>query len=242
MAGFHTHLSGAALVSGTAAVTSLLVGWVTEAQAPLLFIAGIVGGILPDIDAKDSIPVRVFFTLLALLAAASALFRAAPLLSLVESLLLGGFAYWWIRYPISAWFLRYTVHRGVFHSLLAVLFFTALTAALVHRLGGGAPLLSWLVALALGVGYLTHLCLDELASLDPLRLTVKGSFGTALKPCSWQCPWASLLLLGASGCAVLAAPDPRPLWRGLPVAATVERLSGRLLPAEGQWFRALLPH
>jgi hypothetical protein len=241
MASFNTHLTGAALVGGVASTTALLAGWSVAAETPLLFVAGVLGGILPDIDAKDSVPIRIFFHLLALLAAFAVLFRMVGVLSLAELLLLWLAVWWLVRFPVSAWFLRYTVHRGVFHSLLAVVFFTLGTVAASHHLGGASPLSSWLLGVAVGIGYLTHLALDELASLDFLHMSYRGSLGTALKPCSTKAPQASCMLLLMSLGAGLAVPAPAPVWTALRVQDTGGRLAARLLPPPGQWFRALLP-
>jgi hypothetical protein len=63
-----------------------------------------------------------------------------------------------------------------------------------HGLGMSAGE-SWAAGGFVALGYLTHLCLDELASVDLLNHRVRRSFGTALKPFSLAAPRASLAML-----------------------------------------------
>ena len=91
---------------------------------------GTVGGILPDIDADHSIPGRMFFSFFALVVAFLTLFSRAGVYSIVELSILWGVTYVLVRYVIFKLFARLSVHRGVFHSLLAAVFFGFLTTSL----------------------------------------------------------------------------------------------------------------
>jgi hypothetical protein len=57
-----------------------------------------------------------------------------------------------------------------------------------------------------GIGYLTHLVLDELYSVDLLNSRVKRSFGTALKPFSLADPRSSFGMLAAVVALAWVAP------------------------------------
>jgi hypothetical protein len=57
----------------------------------------------------------------------------------------------------------------------------------------------------------THLVLDEVASVDLFGRQVKRSFGTALKPASLRAWPASLALLGLGVLLLGLAPEPREL-------------------------------
>jgi hypothetical protein len=75
---------------------------------------------------------------------------------------------------------RYTVHRGMFHSLPAAAIFGQLAFLLTCDSDLRIRLFK---AGAVPIGYLSHLVLDELYSLQWYRgrLRLKKSFGTALK-------------------------------------------------------------
>lgn len=242
MANFKTHLIGATLVSGAAATAAVAVGLVPFSQAPILFGLGVAGGLLPDIDADNSTPVRLAFSLLGLLAAFFAVFYALgqPRLSIAELFLLGLGAFLLIRFGILELFLRLTEHRGVFHSLLAVLCFTLATASASHHLASSPPALAWLHGLSLGTGYLTHLVLDELFSVDLTGRGLKRSFGTALKPIDFKNLSSSLLmgLLTAGMVAIL--PDPAQLVKRVQDKRCYVSLKAQLWP-KGRWFAGLWP-
>ena len=74
MANFKTHLSVAAGCSGVLTTGCLAVGLATPQHVWLYFALGTLGGILPDIDANNSIPGRMLFSFFALIVAFSALF------------------------------------------------------------------------------------------------------------------------------------------------------------------------
>jgi hypothetical protein len=66
MANFKAHVSIAAAVSSSAAVLAVNAGLVDAFDAPWLAFLGVMGGMLPDIDANNSSPVRLLFNGLAL--------------------------------------------------------------------------------------------------------------------------------------------------------------------------------
>ena len=237
MANFKTHLNVAVLVSGVAATTVASIGLVDVHQTPVLFALGVLGGLLPDIDADNSTPVRLAFGLLGLIAAFAAVFYALAhyRLSIGELCLLAGGTFTLVRYVIFELFLRLTEHRGVFHSLLAVVFFACLTTSLSYHLAAAPPVLAWLHGLAVALGYATHLVLDELFSVDLLGGRLKRSFGTALKP--FGSDLKATLVMGLLTALVgTTLPDPRILPRLLSRETLVEPVRQKLWPAQGRWF------
>lgn len=195
MANFRTHL-GVAGVGGAAVAQagwqlSLWSGWQS------LVIAGLVtfGGILPDIDADNSQAVRLIFQILALIAIVVAVLLLQHRVTPAQLFAAGGGAYFGVRYVAGAIFARFTVHRGLWHSLLAAALSGLATAAASFTLLGQPARLAWLHGLALTLGFLIHLALDELYSVDLTGARFKRSFGTALKPFDWKAPGSSLMLL-----------------------------------------------
>lgn len=214
MANFQTHLYGGVLVSGGAVLALQGTGWVGEGDTPMLFGLGVVGSLLPDIDADTSAPVRAFFGVL------GAVLAFAWTLPLVGRYGPGYLVLLWValflavRVLLCEVFARLTVHRGIWHSLLAAVFAALATVNLIHGVLDQPPRTAWAAGVMVGVGYLTHLVLDEAYSVDLLGVRTKRSFGTALKPWSLRDPVASLAMATATAVLLWLAPeggwDPRP--------------------------------
>ena len=88
MANFKTHISVAAAVSGTLAIGCLGGGIASRNEVLLYFTLGTIGGILPDVDADNSIPVRFLFSTLAIIFSFLAMFSKIDAYSLLELALL----------------------------------------------------------------------------------------------------------------------------------------------------------
>ena len=144
MANFKTHMSVAAACSGGLATGFLVVGVASPRDVWLYFAMGTLGGILPDIDANNSIPGRMLFSFFALVFAFLTLFSRAGLYSIVELSILWLVTYVVVRYVIFQLFARLTVHRGIFHSLLAAVFFWLCTTNIGYYLFGMHTVSAWM--------------------------------------------------------------------------------------------------
>ena len=121
-----------------------------------------------------------------------------------------------VRVLLCESFARLTVHRGIWHSLLAAVFAALAAVNLLHWLLGQAAEAAWVGGLMVGIGYLAHLALDEAFGVDLLGVRVRRSFGTALKPWSYKDPASSLAMAAAVGLAAWLAPARAigaPVWR-----------------------------
>jgi hypothetical protein len=201
----------------------------------VLVVLTTVGGLLPDIDLDYAIPTQLLFTALGLIAAFMVLTARAADFSIVELWLAAGFTYVLVRYPVRELFNRYTAHRGVFHSLTAVLFFCFLTNVLAHNLFNVSRVMAWLAGIAVGLGYFIHLLLDEICSIDFFGKGLKRSFGTAVKPFSLRDLNSSALMGGAMLGAFLMTSDISPLLARLHDPITWQTLVARFWP-NGTWF------
>lgn len=251
MANFQTHLNVGILVSAAATLSLHMAGLVAESEAPALFVLGVIGSLLPDIDSDTSRPVNALFSVLG---AALAFAMTLPLTDRfrpMELAAIWGGVFLCVRYGFFTIFARFTVHRGVWHSWLGILA-TALAATdLAYWMWEQSPEGAWIAGLMVGIGYLTHLCLDEFSSVDLFNTKVKRSFGTALKPFSLAHPWSSLamtavilglLWVAPPADAVLARVDVDPL---LVLEGLGERARGGAQWAAGQlsdWWSRLARH
>jgi membrane-bound metal-dependent hydrolase YbcI (DUF457 family) len=180
MAGFRMHITVSTLCGlgyGAAAVKPL--GFAPETA---FLAAGItaVGGMLPDLDSDSGVPVRE----LSGLAAAVIPLLLVPRLDATGMSTDGilatlGFLYLLIRYGLGFVLRRCSVHRGMFHSIPAMLIFGLLVYLEYH--GGMRTRL--LLAGGVMLGFLSHLVLDEIYAVDfnGVRLRLNQFAGSALK-------------------------------------------------------------
>jgi membrane-bound metal-dependent hydrolase YbcI (DUF457 family) len=201
MASYRGHLTCSTILGaafGGAAAWQFQMNW-----GPAFLGAGVtaVGGLLPDLDSDSGVPVRELF---GLAAAATPLLLFARLensgLALEQVLVVLGGIYLFIRYGISAFFKRLTIHRGMFHSIPAMFI-----AGLLVFLAYDSPnrFLRGYLAVGVMLGFLSHLILDEIYGIDLLGRRVQpGSFaGSPLKMYSgsWLATSFCYLLLAGLG-------------------------------------------
>lgn len=238
MADFKNHLIGAAAVSGVAATGLMLAGAVPQDAVLGYFALGIVGGLLPDIDSDTSIPLRIAFNTLAVIAGFLLIFSLGKRYSLLELTVLWLGCFLGIRYGIFTLFTRLTVHRGLIHSIPAGVLSGLITAVLAYRLFDASALQAWLGGSFVLLGFLVHLLLDELYSVNLMGLQVKRSFGSAFNLGSLYNPYGTLALyLGIVG--LFSISPPADGFAKLMLDGSLYRdLFTRLLPSQG-WFAGL---
>lgn len=208
MASFNQHLSGGTIVGSVGASTGFLFMDFSISQTATAFILGCLGAILPDIDSDTSKPIQFLFGYLGILlpigflsALGSSHFSMENLLPLM----VGG--YFMVRYLISNLFLRFTTHRGIIHSIPAAILCGQITYLFFIN---STPEVRLAFALVTTVGYLTHLAMDEMWSIDLSGLKIKRSFGSALcfKSASKLGTFGIYLLIVVMGfLLVIMAPD-----------------------------------
>lgn len=181
MAGFRTHLTvatGCGFAYGGIGAST----WHFDPPTALLGLGlTSVGGLLPDLDSDAGIAVRELFGAAAAIVPLMLLPRLmGGSLSHEEVICTTVALYLFIRYVAGSLFRRFTVHRGMFHSIPALLI-----AGLCVYLGYKAP--EWqtraYLAGAVMLGFFSHLLLDEIYSVDLRGVTVRlsKSAGSALK-------------------------------------------------------------
>lgn len=179
MANFQTHISASTMlgvVYGTVAYTQFGV------SAGHCCVAGglcSVAGMLPDLDHKLGVPLREMLCFVSVLVPMLMLRRFEEIgLSPEQMVFVSGVMYVLIRFVGGELFRKFTVHRGMWHSIPA-----AVLAGMVTYLVCLSPeneirlMKSWAVVL----GFMLHLVLDELYSVDLVGRRIKKSSGTAMK-------------------------------------------------------------
>jgi hypothetical protein len=186
MADFRTHMTISTLAGVAYGVAGYRVGVPLETCA----IAGglcSVSGMLPDLDSDSGIPLREaigFASALVPMLMVERLNRMG--LNFESMVLVAGLIYLFIRFVVAEIFRRYTVHRGMWHSIPAALL-VGMFSFLVCSSEDIAIRLFKTAAVVLG--FTSHLLLDEIWSIEFRRgrYEFKSSFGTALK--LWSDNW-----------------------------------------------------
>ena len=235
MANFPTHIAVGTVVSGALATVTVAADMVAPENVVAVTLAGVLGSVLPDIDLEESRPARAMFSGLAIFFSFAVLFGLDRKYSILEMLILWLGTLFLVRFGVKEIFFRFSYHRGVWHSLLALVFCSLVTAVIFSRLLGRDDGVAWLGAVFMGVGYLTHLILDEIYSVDVMDTRVKSSFGTAVKLFDYRHLGHSAAMAAAVVLVFLATPPSRGFVDSITSRTLWTALGQRLLPQD-KWF------
>ncbi|MCL6268771.1 metal-dependent hydrolase [Sansalvadorimonas sp. 2012CJ34-2] len=211
MADFRTHFTTACTVSGIFATTALYTGEITLIDTVLIWGTGTFGGLLPDIDSDNSITLTITSTLLAAIIAIGLGGYLASRVPLAHNLALITAVLWFFRGAVIPFFARITVHRGNWHSLSAAFLFAFCITNCSYHFFEKTASFSFLLGLNGGIGFITHLFLDEIFAINLASLKLKRSFGTALKLWDFSSPCLSTLLLALCAVQIYYLPGFQPL-------------------------------
>jgi len=235
MANFKTHAAVGMVTSGMIATLTLAANIVPPHDLVTLALAGALGAILPDIDLENSRASQVMFSGLALFFAFAFLFNISWKYSIAEMWIIWVGTFIVIRFGGHKVFHKYTRHRGIFHSIIAGIFFAFATTCVYSHVFGSDATLAWLAGIFVFIGVLSHLILDEIYSVDFHGNRIKRSFGTALKLYDGRAPAASLSMVAACALALAIAPAAGPFLTIVGSDVVWAVLQDRMLP-EGSWF------
>ena len=185
MASFQVHMSVGIGASCSLATyfamqySSQISTYGSQASAVLLTLAfGLLGTLLPDVDSDTGLPVNLVFSCLAYLLTGLFAWQTFGRIPWIE----------WFGYSVGVWilvkfmikkvFCKMTTHRGLHHSVPMALFWSGLVAFCCPVTLGP---IRWFVGIACLVGFLIHLVLDEICSVNLIGVQVRRSFGSAFK-------------------------------------------------------------
>ena len=186
MASFRTHLSfGIAAGVVMAVLTSIAV--ISQAPSFLvcIFASCAIGAILPDMDSDSGIPLHLAFSGLTAVTAWVAFEWALKEFpkNFPTVVLITGIASALMWFGVGTAFKRWTIHRGMAHSIPAAILSGLVTFYAVRKLPFKEHE-AFLLSLSLIVGYLVHLILDEIwagVNFHGRLFKPNKAFGSALK-------------------------------------------------------------
>lgn len=181
MAGYNTHISFSSFLGvGVGAGAHFLLGF-SPVQGVLAGILTGIGGMLPDLDSQSGKPVREISALTAAI---------APFLMMRRLLLWGRdsdgafllavVVYGLIRYGGASILGKLTVHRGMFHSIPAMIIAGELTfLGYIHT----DIKVKFLMGASIALGFLSHLILDEIWAVqwNGIKVRFNKFSGSAMK-------------------------------------------------------------
>lgn len=201
MADYRTHITTSGILGAGYGVAATFGAGFTPVQGALAGVLTGIAGMLPDLDSDSGRPVREVFSLVA---------AVSPLLlynrleawggGREPAILLAVLVYVAIRYGAALLLQLLSVHRGMFHSVPALVIASAATF-LAYL--GDSNRIRGLMALGVALGFLSHLVLDEFYSVrwNGALLQLKPSAGSAVKFLGKSWPanifaWGVALTLG----------------------------------------------
>lgn len=181
MAGYREHISISGLLGAGYGAASIVVFGFTPAQGALACVLTWVAGMLPDLDSETGKPVREVFSLLAAAVPLALLPRLQRWTDTPEGVMLAAIGvYVGIRYGASFVLKKLSVHRGMFHSIPALVIAAELTFL---AYGDSQLLVRLLMAGGVALGFLSHLLLDEMYAVEwtGIRIRLNKFAGSAMK-------------------------------------------------------------
>jgi membrane-bound metal-dependent hydrolase YbcI (DUF457 family) len=162
------------------------VHWLYGSVAALLTT---LSGLLPDLDSASGVELKGFTGILGVLTATAVwqwMAGVDPPLLFEVHLWAVVIAFVLVRHGLRRVLTRLAVHRGISHSFPTCAVWGALTYLHYPAPGHG---LKMVMAVAVMAGFLSHLLLDEMFSVDLKGARVNRAFGTAMKfwaPSVWS--------------------------------------------------------
>jgi hypothetical protein len=181
LASFEQHVNVTVIATGIVIAPLHAAGLLDINQSLVALGLGLVGGMLPDLDSNNSKPIQIVFKILSIFLPLLVLLAVFDDLSIVKMLIIWLGASLFLHLGVFKVFLSLTTHRGIFHSIPMGLLFGQLTTLAFYYMLHISITTSLISGFFIFFGFMTHLLLDEIFSVNALGLHIKKSFGTALK-------------------------------------------------------------
>ena len=178
MADFKAHTSVGTLWGLLLGAISIFSGFCSFIGGIVTLFLAVTSSAAPDIDSDTGRPRELVLSFLGIAIPIVLLFNISNSTTSENILAATLISFFLTRYLLGHLLAKFTVHRGLWHSVPAAVLCAEITYLLFFDLPVKVRLL---YALAVLGGFISHLLLDELYSVKVLALDTKRSFGTALK-------------------------------------------------------------
>jgi hypothetical protein len=239
LANFKTHFNVAAASSAVVATSFLAINLITPIEAILFFLFGTIGGLLPDLDAHNSVPLRIGFKIFSVLMSFIIMFALSENLTIIEMLIILVIAFIFMRLVVLELFNKLTVHRGIFHSIPASFSFGLIVTLILFYLFDFNEFNAWLGGFFIAFGSIVHLVLDEIYSVDLMGRRFKKSFGTAFKFYDENSVYPNVLIYILLVSLFFIAPDFSEFFAFISDNSTYEDIGDVFIP-KGVWFSNII--
>ncbi len=181
MASFEQHINVAVVATGLAIVPLHTAGLLDVSQSLIALSLGVFGTMLPDLDSNQSKPTQIVFKMLSIFLPLIVLLSIPNLLSIFTIIGVWVVSSVTLHYIFFKTFLSITSHRGLFHSVPMGIFLAQVTILIFYNFSSADKTFSIFAGFFILYGFLIHLLLDEVFSIDVFGMEIKRSFGSALK-------------------------------------------------------------
>ena len=178
MPDFKAHTSVGTLWGLLLGAVSLISGFCSLIGGIVILYLAATSSAAPDIDSDTGRPRELVLSFLGIAIPIVLLFNISDSTSSENILAATLISFFLVRYILGYLLAKFTVHRGLWHSVPAAVLCSEITYLLFFDLPVKVRLL---YALSVLGGFISHLLLDEMYSVKVLALDTKRSFGTALK-------------------------------------------------------------
>lgn len=181
MASFEQHINFAVVATGVTIAPLHVAGILSVNESIVALFLGIFGGILPDLDSDTSKPLKIAFKMLSIFLPLLILLVITTKMSIVYMALLWGLSYIVLRVVVFEIFTSTTKHRGIVHSIPMAIVMGLLSINIFYYLLHVDKSFSTVAGFFIFYGFVIHLILDEIFSVNAFGMRMKKSFGTAFK-------------------------------------------------------------
>ncbi len=181
MAGYREHVTVSGLLGVAYASAAMFMFGYSLIQACIAAVLTWISGMLPDLDSESGKPIRELFGVVAAIAPLMLMQHVNAMgVNGDRAMLFSLISYGVVRYGGAFLLAKLTVHRGMFHSIPALLIAAELTFLAYHTDDFRVRML---MAVGVGLGFLSHLMLDEMYSVqwDGAKVKLAKSSGSAMK-------------------------------------------------------------
>ena len=194
MANFKTHYN-VGLVSGVISSASFVsLSILNSLEGILCLLLWVIGSISPDVDSPNSKPIRIFFYIMSIFLSCSFFFFSMDKFYIIESIIISIAIFFILNYLLPKIFSKLSVHRGIIHSIPFAFVMGFFISILLYELFDSKDYLAIFGGFFFSLGFIVHLLLDELYSVDLSGVKLKNSFGTAFKFYDKNQPFLSMFL------------------------------------------------